>query len=161
MATRAKMKQEAEGQTIARAPTTFEGMIAKDFTDTAMQLLGKVKQDTGRGANTSRILAELFMWNWIRKYSESQYNKLLKDAKADGVVGNVEELGPGNHILAESRHFVTTANVTEPVRRFSPDALCEWALEKFKIPVILMKEAIEKAKQPSSSTVRITITERE
>lgn len=155
MQTRAKMKD------VGAMPKTFEGMVAKDIAEATQELLGKIKSDTGKGANASRVLAELFMWNWIRKHADSQYDKLMDQAREEGVLGDTGGLQTGNHIMAESRHFVVMANVTEPVKRFSADALCAWALEKFKIPVILMKEQIEKSKLPTKPQVRVTITERE
>jgi hypothetical protein len=36
-------------------------MIAKNITNATTQLLAEVKPDTGKGANVSKALAELFM----------------------------------------------------------------------------------------------------
>jgi hypothetical protein len=141
-------------------PSSFMGMIVKDISGVTSELLGKVKQDVGKGANVSRVLAELFMWNWIAKHAESKYDKLLEKTKRDGVFGELSDLEPGDHALAESKHFFAMANVTEPVRRFSPDMLCQWAFQEHKIPVIVMKEQIDKAKAPTKSMVRIKIAER-
>jgi hypothetical protein len=141
-------------------PSSFLGMIIKQLGSSTAKMLDSIKQDTGKGANTSRVLAELFMWNWIMKYAEKRYDTLMALAKEEKVIDDLEELGTGNHTVAESRHFVVTANVTEPVKRFNPDALCQWAFESHKIPIIVMKEQIEKAKLPTKSSVRVTVTER-
>jgi hypothetical protein len=171
MATRAKMRDvtaivpqgrtpSTESKITGANPSSFLGMIIKDIGSVTSGLLDKIKQDTGKGANTSRILAELFMWSWIGKYADSKYDKLLTQAKEDGVLGNLEGLEVGNHGLAESRHFFVTVTVTEPVRRFSPEMLCDWALKEYKIPIIVMKEQIDKAKVATKSQMRITIAER-
>jgi hypothetical protein len=165
-----RMKMREAQKASARPPTTaaqlagahpssFLGLIIKDVTDVTVSLLNKVKMDTGKGANTSMVLSELFMWNWIKKYAESKYDKLLDSAKESGLL---ESPGtePGTSVIAESRHFVVTANVTEPVQRFSPEALAKWAFEEYKIPVIVMKEQIEKAKVPTKPMVRVSIAER-
>jgi hypothetical protein len=153
------MKEGDEG--VQAVPSTFQGMIAKDMGLVTNQLLGKIKQDTGSGANVSRVLAELFMWNWIRKFADSKYEKLLVAAKEDGVLGDLIGHEPGSYVAAESRHFVVTVNISEPVRRFDPDVLAGWALSAYKIPVIVLKEQIDKAKTPTQSQVRVTITERQ
>ena len=161
MTTRAKMKAVSEGTQLSATPTTFEGMIAKELASMTGEMLANVKQDTGKGANVSSVLSELFMWNWIRKRAESQYDKLMEQARESGIIGDTSTLAAGNHVVAESRHFVTTAHVSEPVKRFSPEALSLWAYKAYKIPVILMREQIEKAKTPTKPTVRITIVERQ
>jgi hypothetical protein len=171
MATRAKMKDvvavvprartpSTEAKLLGANPSSFLGMIIKDIGSVTTDLLGKIKQDTGKGANTSRILAELFMWNWIGKFADSKYDKLLAQAKDEGVLGNLEGLEIGVHGLAESKHFFVTVTVTEPVRRFDPDALCKWALAMYNVPTIIMKEQIDKAKTPTKSQIKITIAER-
>jgi len=175
MATRAKMKEQETGHriTVTRTPSTsvllleaqanpssFLGMIIKAVSGAALELLEKVKQDVGKGANVSKVLSELFMWNWIRKFAENKYDTLMDKAKESGVISDASKLEPGNYTVAESRHFVVTAGVTEPIRRFNPDALCQWAFESHKIPIIVMKEQIEKAKLSTKSTVRLTIEER-
>ena len=156
---REAMKQVSAGNASA-VPTSFLGMIVKDLAGLTQTLLENIKQDTGRGANTSRVLSELFMWKQIASIADSRYEKLMREAKEDGVLGNVAELTPGQHAIAESRHFFVTATVSEPVRKFSPDVLCAWALKAYEIPEILMKEQIEKSKAPTKPQVRITITER-
>ena len=150
----------AGGTRSASEPTSFQGMILKNLGNLTQTLLENIKQDTGRGANTSRVLSELFMWKQISSMADSRYEKLMKEAKEDGVLGDVRELVPGQHAIAESRHFFVTATVTEPVKKFSPNMLCAWALKAYDIPEILMKEQIERAKEPTKSQVRITITER-
>jgi hypothetical protein len=151
------MKGSEGGEAV---PSTFLGLITKEITGVTSDLLGSVKQDTGKGANVSRVLAELFMWSWIRKYAESKYDKLMTKAKDEGMLGDLDNMEPGSHLGAESRHFVLTVSVSEPVRRFDPDTLSAWALSRYKIPIIMMKEQIEKAKVPTKSQVRTTITER-
>jgi hypothetical protein len=170
MATRSKQRDEARteharnpssAEQIASAnPASFLGKIIKGVVDTCDDLLGQIKQDTGKGANASRVLAEMFMWAWIKKYAEGKYDKLKKQVEEENVFEDISDRGPGTYIVAESRNFVASANVTEPVRRFSADTLAEWANKQYNIPIIVMKEAIEKAKMPTSSQTRITIIER-
>lgn len=168
MTTRAKMKAIEAGrapsvakQIASSDPKSFMGLVLKRVTETAFELLECIKQDTGRGANVSRVLAELFMWSWIRKYADSKYDKLMEQAKGEGMITDPSGMVSGNHIVAESRHFVMTANVTEPARRFDSDILCKWALAEYKVPVIVMKEQIDKSKSPTKPMVRISIAERE
>jgi hypothetical protein len=157
MATRSKMK-EPDGE--QATPSTFQGLIVKAMGLVTNDLLSKIKQDTGSGANVSRTLAELFMWNWIRKYADGRYDKLLASAREDGMLGDLDNKDPGSYLAAESRHFVMTVSISEPVRRFDPDVLGEWAFATYKVPVIVLKEQIEKARTPTKSQVRVTVTER-
>jgi hypothetical protein len=162
MATRSKMKAvqvSSEQQSGTTQPGTFQGRIVKDLSQLTAELLAKVKSDAGRGANLSSVLAELFMWVQIRNMADGQYERLLEVAKRSGAI-NVSDLETGTHVAAESRHFVVTVAVTEPVRRFDPDVLSAWAHKAYNVPVPLMKEQIELAKVPTKPQRRIVIAER-
>lgn len=160
MATRAKMKEAAEKPEPSGAlASTLQGRIVKELVRMINELLANVKPDTGRGANLSGALAELYVWGQISKMADGHYERLLKTAKSDGVI-DVDDLDTGTHIAAESRHFVVTVAVTEPVKRFDPDVLAAWAFKAYKVPVPTMKEQIEHAKVPTKPQKRITITER-
>jgi predicted NUDIX family phosphoesterase len=78
-------------------PSSFLGLITKEMGEVTSDLLGGIKQDTGKGANVSRILAELFMWNWIRKYADGKYEKLMSTS-ASLCAGSIQmRLVPGRY----------------------------------------------------------------
>lgn len=161
MTTRAKMKHADENpeQSSGAQASTFQGRIVKELGRMTSDLLAKVKPDTGRGANLSNALAEMYMWAQIRKMADGHYDRMLENAKGNGVF-ELSNLETGTHIAAESRHFVVTVAVTEPVKRFDPDVLAAWAHKAYNVPVPLMKEQIERAKVPTKPQQRIVITER-
>jgi hypothetical protein len=162
MATRAKMKESVESgnkEPSGAQASTFQGRIVKELGKLTGDLLAKVKPDTGRGANLSSVLAEMYMWAQISKMADGHYERLMDIAKGNGVI-EVADLETGTHIAAESRHFVVTVAVTEPVKRFDPDVLAAWAYKAYNVPVPLMKEQVERAKVPTKPQKRIVITER-
>lgn len=161
MATRAKMKTvgESDEQPSGAQPSTFQGRIVKEVGRVTAELLASVKPDAGKGSNLSSALAEMYMWAQIRKMADGNYERLIEIAKGNGVI-EVTDLDTGTHVAAESRHFVVTVAVTEPVKRFDPDMLAAWAYKAYNVPVPLMKEQVDRAKVPTKPQKRIVITER-
>lgn len=143
-------------------PNSFLGKIMMVITEACRSLLQEVPHDAK--TNKGGVLAELFMWHWIEAYAAAKYKQVKKDAREQGILNlpddEDEALIPGSHIIGESRHFVATASVTEPVKRFSGEELAQWFWRNHQIPVIVTKEQIEKAKKPTKSTVKVTIVER-
>src|SRR4249920_1669000 len=98
MTTRAKMKHAlAEAVRVARGEggdkqpsgahaSTFQGRIVKELGRAASDLLANVKPDTGRGANLSSVLAEMYMWAQIRKMADGNYERLMDIARSNGVI---------------------------------------------------------------------------
>jgi len=143
-------------------PDSFLGKIMATITENCRDLLRNAPHDNK--TNKGSVLAELFMWKWIEGYAAAKYKQRKQEAKEQGILNLPDDeddaLIPGSHIIGESKHFVATANVTEPVRRFSGEELARWFWINHKIPVIITKEQIERAKKPTRSQVRVAIVER-
>jgi len=152
-----KLEQAQDAQ-----PNSFLGKIMSTITAACRDLMQNAPHDNK--TNKGVVLAELFMWKWIEGYAAAKYKQVKKDAKEQGILNLPDDeddaLIPGSHIIGESRHFVATANVTEPVKRFSGEELAQWFWRNHQIPVIVTKEQIEKAKIKTKSQVKVAIVER-
>lgn len=109
--------------------------------------------------NVGSYLGQLFMWNTVRKAAEGQVKNLWDTLEARGII-DIDDLDPGDHELARSPHFVTTAKVSQPVKRFDAQKLANALNKKYKVPVPIALEMIEAAKSPTKSTVTKAIIEK-
>lgn len=113
-------------------------------------------QDTTKAANTTgTTLALAFMWKQVAKYADGKYKTIM----AELALETPDE--EGEHNLCDSQHFVCTAKVSAPVKRFDAVALAtKLNKSKYKVPLAVATEMIEQAKLPTKGTVTITIAER-
>jgi hypothetical protein len=110
--------------------------------------------------NTGRALGEIFMWNTVKKYVEGKLDNAWERAQKEGVI-DLNNLAIGEYELASSPTFLATVKVSQPVRRFSPEALATELNKKYKVPLPIAKEMIEAAKVPTKSTVTKSIIEKQ
>lgn len=139
------------------SPQSFLGKIVMAVNDIVASL---IDMNPDKRDNKGRILAEMYLYDELEKYAAAKSKDLWAQAEAQNIY-DAKELNEGSHILSESPHFVLTADVSKPVNRFDPTVLANWFNKsKYKIPVIVTKEQIERAKVPGKSTTRLKIVER-
>lgn len=139
------------------SPNSFLGKIIMAMNKVTIEL---AKTNPDVKSNTGNRLGELYMWDEIAKYAKGRSDKLWEDAEQEKFI-NATELAAGQqHVLTTSPHFVCSAIVTQPVRRFDPTALANWFLAKYKVPVMVTKEQIELAKVPTKPMVKLNIAEK-
>lgn len=115
-----------------------------------------------KNAPHGALMGQWFFWNAIEKFAKGKkdaVDKLLsEDDKFDSDV--IRKYDPGEYVLGEAPSFIAKAKVSEPVKRFDGDHLANALNKKYKVPVPIVKQMIDEAKQPSASTVTKTILER-
>lgn len=109
--------------------------------------------------NIGSYLGEWYLWNVIAKYAENRVEEIrgqITEMKFDDSTKD-----PGTYETVTSPNFVFSTRVTEPVKRFSETKLCELLkASKYKVPELIMKDFIMRAKVPTKSTVMRFIHER-
>lgn len=135
---------------------SFTTEIAKLLTSLDVKLMG-----SGPDAkhNVGRRLQQAYFWDQVQAYAKKQSDTLWSGLEKDELV-LTSNLDPGDHVLAESPHFVVNAKVSERVRRFNADYLADQMKKKFKVSIPIAKQMIESAKQPSNSTTTLKIVEK-
>jgi len=112
-------------------------------------------------SNTGRLLGEAFMWDKVASYAEARSKAAWEMLAREELVPDKKTLSPGDHQLAQSPSFAIFARVTQPVKRFSGDALAEsLAKSKYRVPISTTKELIDQAKVPGVSMVTMKVVER-
>lgn len=113
-------------------------------------------------SNIGNLLGSVFLWAEVQRYAAAQVKGAWKALEDSGLTPDNASLSPGEHAIANSPHFVLTYRISEPVRRFDPDALAQSLLKsKYKVPLHTTKELIEASKLPSKSTVTKKIIEKD
>jgi hypothetical protein len=146
-----------------KAPTgaTYEARIIAHLQQLGSDRYSPATVNPDGKHNMGRAIGEAYMWDVVAKYADARRKEAHKRMEDQGIVKDKKELDPGDHILADSPSFVITASVTQPVRRFSQEALAQvLSKTKYKVPRAVVDECCEKAKVPSSSTVTVKIAER-
>lgn len=139
------------------SPSSFLGKIVYD-----VNVIVKALLDTNPDAkhNVGRILGEAFLWDELQKYAAAKSKAAWESMEADGIY-KADDLEQGDHILCESPRFVLQAGVSKPRKSFDSNALANWfSKSKYKVPAIIVKEQIEKAKVEGKSVVTLKIIER-
>lgn len=135
---------------------TFVAQIHKRIT-MLFQELDKLNPDSKH--NTGRLIGRALFWDQIEKYAKKQ-SEIAWDTLEKEEIVTYDGLPPGDHTLAESPHFIVMAKVSSPRRAFSPDALATSLKKRYKVPEVVTKEEVEKAKIPGKSVNTLTIMER-
>lgn len=106
------------------------------------KIITKFKDDD-RGV----FFATIFLWQEVKKYSESALEAAWKTAVAAKVVSEDEDLrdlGQGEHIISDSRLFSFIAKVDNPRQSFDQEAFIRRVATKYKLdPDALAKIAVE------------------
>ena len=118
---------------------------------------GTTNPDT---SNLGSYLGEAFMWDYIESYAKKQsdtvYNKMEKEGLYDlDTLAHDQE-----HVVLQGKLFTLTCRVSQPVKRFNPDALALAMNKKYKIPLPVAKQMIEDAKLPTKPTRTLKIIEK-
>jgi hypothetical protein len=134
--------------------------IETTFTAHIMRLVHELVQANPDRSNSGKVYGEAYVWETLERHAKKKREALWEQMLKDGVVSEIPT-DPGSYELGMSTRFIASVRVSEPVRRFSEDKLCELlAASKYKIPAPIAKELVGKAKVPSSSTVTKKIIER-
>lgn len=110
--------------------------------------------------NVGRGLGIVHFWTMVEKYAKSKKDEAWAALEKDDIISDPKGLDPGEYSLAESPSFFASAKVSNPVKRFDPDVLADMLFKKYKVPVPITKELVDKAKVPSASTVTKKVVER-
>lgn len=134
--------------------------IETTFTAHIMRLVGELLQANPDRSNTGKFYGEAYIWETLERVAKKRREAVWDLMLRDGIVSDIPD-DAGTYELGMSSKFVATARVSEPVKRFSEDALCKLLSEsKWKIPAPIAKELVGKAKVPTTSSVTKKIAER-
>lgn len=112
--------------------------------------------------NQGRMLGEAFMWDEVERYAKSKSEAAWKVLEKEGILPDPSTLEEGSETeFGFSPSFVGVVKTTQPVRRFSGDALAVLlAKSKWKVPTSAAKEMIDDAKVPTKPMTSYKIIER-
>lgn len=113
-----------------------------------------------KNANMATLLGEAYLWDEVAAFAKKQSDKRWKAMEDQGVIPASAEITTGKHVLAETRKFVVAANMSAPVKRFSPDELAKIMKREFKVPLPRSIEIVEQSKKGTTGQCRLTISER-
>ena len=146
-----------------------------NYLVTITQALVKLSSSL-EGANPDRktkqgkLLGEAFLWDEVRKFAEAKSKEAwanMADVIAGATVEKKEikfdtKIYPtGDYEPIGTTKFSCVLNVSQPVSRFDPSFFAKAMNEsKYKVPIPFTAEQLDKAKQPSTCTVRKKIVER-
>lgn len=110
--------------------------------------------------NTGRLLAKAYFWDSVTKYARGQSEAAWDVLEKEKII-DLENLGQGDHVLAESPSLTVTAKISAPVRRFNADRLAELLSQsKFKVPLPVAKQFVEQAKVAGNPTKTLAVIEK-
>lgn len=110
--------------------------------------------------NIGRLLGEAFLWDSVWTFAEAKSKQLWKGIEAEKII-DTSDLLPGAHTLTTSPSFAVTANISNPVKRFSPHELAKkLSNSKYKVPVHYTIGLCEQSKVPGNSNKTIKVVEK-
>lgn len=134
----------------------FAALILKELTDTVSRLQQK---SPDAKHNTGRVFAEMFIWDEIAAMAKKRSDDLWK--RAEGTFYRKDGLEPGTHTFDMSPKYTIGAKVSEPVKRFSVEALASLlSNSKYKVPAPITHQYCSDAKVPTKSSVTLFVAER-
>lgn len=113
--------------------------------------------------NVGKHLSVAFFWDSVADYAKKQADRAWKSLEEANIIEDDEgrrKLDTGEHILAESPHFVCRAVVTKAVRRFNVQELAKILKKDYKIPEPTTVQLCEKAKKETVPQVRLAVEEK-
>jgi|SRR5882762_1470256 len=137
-------------------PTSY---LAKIIARMNMLTIALIELNPDAKHNTGRLIGEHFMWDQIAKYAKAMSDKTWKELEDQHEI-DTEDLVQGDHLLVQVPHFVITASASAPVKRFNGGKFVADLKEKYKIPEIVTKELLDKAKVGTKSSVTIKVVEK-
>ena len=103
------------------------------------ETLTKLKQQfvkAKNGDNMGPFLAEIFVWQEVRKHADEMLKDTWKQVQAEGIIANDEALralGKGEHIVAESDKYSCLITVDKPRDKFDRTDFIAEVAKKYKI----------------------------
>lgn len=108
-----------------------------------------------------QALADAFMWDTIAKYAEKKSEAAWKLLEEEQFVGDYKNMEPGEHEIAHSASFISRCKVSQPIVRFDNNEMAQLLVKsKYKVPLAVTLEYIDKAKVPKNSSRTLVIEER-
>lgn len=140
------------------SPNSFEALITKELFKFVATIMDK---NPDAKNNMGRMIGNAFVWDTIWGIAEKMSNADWKDFASQKIIPDKESLDPGFHQLVDSPHFAIVAKVSNPVQRFNADKLAEdLNKSKYKVPLPVAKMMVENARQPTKSSVTLSVAEK-
>jgi hypothetical protein len=134
--------------------------LESTFTSTITRHVAQIVEANPDKSNAGRYYGEALVWATLERVAKNKREALWETMQKEGLITEIPP-DPGTYEVGMSPHFVASVTVSEKVRRFSADKLCELlTASKYKVPAPIVKEFVEKAKVPTTSTVTKRVIER-
>lgn len=128
--------------------------LLSNLQDKAMQVNPDSKHNTGRS------IGDAYFWDEVVKFAKGKSDQAWERLEMQGISLD-DKANPGDHALGVSPSFTVNCKVSEPRRAFSLGEAAQLLNKsKFKIPIPLATELLERAKIPGKSTLTYSIAER-
>jgi hypothetical protein len=157
-----KTNVRASGKTNVRTRTNA---MTRSVTHTADILNGLLRMrekivNPDKQSNVGKYLGEAFFWDTIESLAKKRSEQAWSAMESDGI-WTPDEAAPGDYVLNGSPSFELRQKISEPVRRFSSEELAVLMRDsKYKVPVPITLELVNKAKVPGKSSRRVWVVER-
>jgi hypothetical protein len=137
---------------------SYKVAIAKALSRLGMN--GTINPDEKH--NQGRLLGEAYLWDSVMAYAKAKSEAAWKVLEKEGILPDESTLSEGGEVeFGFSPSFVGTVKATQPVKRFSGEALAVLlAKSRWKVPTSASKEMINEAKVPTKPMVMYKIIER-
>jgi len=112
-------------------------------------------------SNSGMRFAEWFFWDELKRLAENKAESLRDGMIEDDILKDPKSIEEaGTHELGESKKFISTVAVTEPVQKFSEQELGKILLKNHKVPLSATMTACKLAKVSTNPRRTIKIIER-
>ena len=139
---------------------SFKVLITNELVKVFQKFLESAKKDDK--SNTGMELGAFFFWDTVEKLADKAKEAAFTRMVREGIVTNPKDQEEaGDFTLGESPKFLCTVNVSAKVRYFDEGTLASrLATSKFKVPVPIAMDFIEKSKVPKTARRTVKIMER-
>lgn len=145
-------------EVVAPRAGSYLARIVQHLNEFGKTILPLPKNSKDKNGNAAALLAEAYLWDSVQRYAKKRSDRVWEEMDKAGLVDAPDD--PGDHMLAETLHFMCAVKVTVPVKRFNAGVLATALQKKYKVPLPVSKEMIEAAKTPTKSIKTFEIAER-
>jgi hypothetical protein len=135
---------------------SFQATIIKSLT----KLVEDLKAKSPDRSNTGIVIGEAFICDVVEKYAHAQSEAAWAKLETEEIINRTEDLGEGDHTLAESQKFSVQLKQSKPRKNFKAEVLQTALQKKYRVPLHTSKEMIEAAKVPGNPVRTFKIVER-
>lgn len=122
-----------------------------------------IRGEVADGSNISDTLADLFFWQEVKKYAETEQKKAWAAAQSeDGPIdtdADLRKLGTGDFINAECERISLIATVGDPRNNFDRETFIIGLVKKYKLKRDDLEALAAKSTKPTAAVLTKRLVE--